>query len=80
VLIDGIEVGRLREGETCTYAVEPGAHEVMARIDWLGSPRVPIEVPVEELLRLECGPSGGPTHTILAMFGKGAYLTLEVSN
>lgn len=80
VVIDGNEVGRLRERDTGTYAVEPGAHEVMARIDWTGSPALLIEVPVGGVVRLEFGPSSGLIQPILAIFGLAPYLTLEVSN
>jgi hypothetical protein len=80
VLIDGNEVGRLRQSDTGTYAVEPGGHEVMARIDWLGSPALSIEIPVEGVVRLECGPAGGMAQVFLAIFSLEPYLTLEVSN
>lgn len=37
ILVDGAEVGRLRQGERLTVEIAPGPHEAEARIDWCGS-------------------------------------------
>lgn len=37
ILVDGVEVGHLRQGEALSVTVEPGPHELQARIDWCGS-------------------------------------------
>jgi hypothetical protein len=37
VLIDGAEIGRIRDGETRDFPVSPGQHTVRVKIDWTGS-------------------------------------------
>jgi hypothetical protein len=37
VLVDGEEVARLANGESCRVPLTRGRHEVQARIDWTGS-------------------------------------------
>lgn len=46
VKIDGKEVGKLMPGESATYPVKPGAHTLLASIDWCGSK--PILVAVQD--------------------------------
>ena len=55
ILVDGAEVGRLRQGERLAVEVAPGPHEVEARIDWCGSRVLEFEcadeAPVEVVVR-----------------------------
>lgn len=44
VKIDGKEVGKLMPGESATYPVKPGAHTLLASIDWCGSKPMAISV------------------------------------
>jgi hypothetical protein len=38
VVLDGVEVARLRNGESTSLAVSPGGHTLRIKIDWCGSP------------------------------------------
>ena len=58
VLIDGVERGRVRNGETVSIDVEPGLHRVRIKIDWTGSNELSGPVAAGERLRFECGPTG----------------------
>ena len=44
ILLDGVAVGQLLQGEALSVAVEPGRHELQARIDWCGSRPLSLEV------------------------------------
>lgn len=45
VLVDGQEVGRVRNGETARFPVAAGRRWVALRIDWSGSGPLEVEVP-----------------------------------
>jgi hypothetical protein len=65
--IDGRRVGKLRRGETAKYPVTPGTHTVRARIDWTGSPALPVEVSADAPARVVVGPAGLPYEFWLAI-------------
>lgn len=48
IFIDGREVGKIGHGETKTFTVTPGAHRVMAKIDWCSSEEVEVNVQEHE--------------------------------
>jgi hypothetical protein len=37
VVVDGRKIGKLRNGETREFSIEPGSHTIRAKIDWCGS-------------------------------------------
>ena len=55
VVIDGSEVGTINNGETKTFSVEPGPHELDLRIDWCSSNTVKFDLPVDVSVRFQCG-------------------------
>jgi hypothetical protein len=83
ILIDGREVGRLRRDATQQYPVLPGSHTVQARIDWTGSPELPVTVEEGQVLDLVVRPRSPtrwlsiPDHLKL-FFGRDRWLILEV--
>jgi hypothetical protein len=54
VLIDGTKVGALREGETATFDVPPGSHEVRIKIDWVGSRSAAVRLAEGEIAHFRC--------------------------
>lgn len=58
VHVDGTRVGTLSNGESATYTVAPGRHEVEIRID-LNKAAVPVEIAAGETVRLTTGVEGG---------------------
>ncbi len=44
IFIDGVEAGKIGNGETKNYAVAAGSHKVMAKIDWCGSEEIEVDV------------------------------------
>jgi hypothetical protein len=56
VVVDGQPIGDIRRGESKTFDVPAGAHEVNMKIDWALSPVVALDLPEGGSARLECGP------------------------
>jgi hypothetical protein len=78
VLIDGTEVGKIKEGETESYPVTPGSHDVVLKIDWATSPTVTVDVAPGASAKLRTRPNGNALTAIFyAFFARKTYLTLE---
>lgn len=78
VLVDGREVGKLRDGQRITVDVPPGRHEVFARIDWCLSPTVVLELAAGEKACLVCRPNASPMTALwYATLGRKDYLSLH---
>lgn len=55
VLIDGVSVGTIRNGETKEFPVSAGRHSVVAKIDWCSSPEVVVDVDEGQTVDLKVG-------------------------
>jgi hypothetical protein len=59
ILIDGEEHAAIGPGDTATVELPVGTHSVMAQIDWMTSPELPVLIRGGETIELRCEPSGG---------------------
>jgi hypothetical protein len=79
VVIDGREVGRLRQRERASYEVDPGQHEITVRIDWCGSETLSLDFREGERVRLRCYPKDGFRQAARAMLSdRDAWIMLEL--
>src|SRR4051794_10308248 len=78
VMVDGAEVGSLKQGESQSVEVAPGAHEVHIAIDWARSPSVELQLAEGESASLACRPNANP-FTVLwfTTFARKRYVALE---
>jgi hypothetical protein len=60
VFIDGYELGRIRQGESLSWAIEPGEHELWLKVDWASSQSISFSIKPEETARFECRARGLP--------------------
>ena len=76
VTIDGVAVGNLRSGETKSFQLDPGPHEIHMKIDWCGSPTVTVEGADDT--RLVCA-ANGTAFTVLPdiIARTRSYIALE---
>ena len=56
ILIDGEEVGEMKEGDTFRYEISPGGHELTMKIDWASSETLPFEIAPGEEVSFVCRP------------------------
>lgn len=61
--VDGVTEGLLPRGGSIQIHVTAGRHRVQARIDWMGSPTVDIDVPPGGQVTLEVRPNDIPDHS-----------------
>ena len=55
VCLNDIEIGRISNGETKTFEIEPGDHELRLKIDWCGSNTVQFSTAENQSLSFDCG-------------------------
>ncbi len=72
VLIDGILVGSIRNGECKEFSVSDGRHVVVAKIDWCSSPEVIVDVDEGQAVELTVG--GIKYSRVLIPIGLGIVL------
>jgi hypothetical protein len=76
VTIDGGAVGKLRSGETKSFPLDPGPHEIRMKIDWCGSPTLTVEG--AEDTRLVCAANGTAVTVLLDIIARsGTYIALD---
>src|SRR5580658_9326804 len=56
IVLDGLQVGEIRNGQTVDFPVSPGRHELHLKIDWAGSKVLTFEVSADEIVRFRCEP------------------------
>jgi hypothetical protein len=56
VMVDGVEVGKVKRGESHVVGVAPGCHEVYAAVAWARSPSVTVDAVPGQTTRLVCWP------------------------
>jgi hypothetical protein len=81
ILLDSKPVGAVADGETAEFSLDPGVHEVTAKIDWCRSPPVTISVEPGHVVELEVGcnqsPWGGLGLVLSILFNPSDYLYLR---
>lgn len=80
VLIDGVRVGQVKNGEAFECSADPGVHHVRLKVDWVGSPEVTVNVPpgATAVLAASAKPrKGGLTMMVEASVGRHEYILLE---
>jgi hypothetical protein len=58
IVVDGQEKGKISAGEELSLALTPGTHRVRARIDWTGSPEIPVHLGSGATVTLKVEPRG----------------------
>ncbi len=51
IILDGVEVGVVKNGEKQNFMVKPGTHRLQARVDWCSSKEVTFTIAEEQQLR-----------------------------
>ncbi|HEU5426192.1 MAG TPA: hypothetical protein VFU74_04940 [Actinocrinis sp.] len=75
VLVDGIEVGRVGQGETLSHEATEGEHTVQLKIDWGASAAYRFTLSSDESAYFACAPGGNaPLYAVTA--GRDEYIEL----
>jgi hypothetical protein len=76
VMIDEHPSASLRRGKEITLDVPPGHHEVRIKIDWTGSPTVPVDVEAGQQVNLVAIPKGVQIAPIGDLASRNRWVTL----
>lgn len=81
VILDGLKVGEVRNGETREFAVSSGRHRISLKIDWCGSNAIEFTVAGEDQLsfRVKSNLRGIKVFAAFwyVIFDRSSYLVLE---
>src|SRR5688572_19515030 len=55
VVVDDSEVGTISNGESKTFSIEPGPHQLVLKIDWCSSNTARFDLPPGRSIHFECG-------------------------
>jgi hypothetical protein len=81
ILVDDIEIGRIRDGETCSFPLASGHHQIRLKIDWCGSETLSFELPSGGCAMFSCGsPLRGPALVLAllyVLFRRNQYIWLR---
>lgn len=84
VMLDGKELGRLKNGVTKTFPLEPGTHKLVMKIDWCGSNTISFSLADGESASFNCGSSLRGARMFLnlyyILFARDQYLWLRQDN
>lgn len=82
ILIDGVSIGSIAEGETIHSEIDPQKHKVEARIDFCGSRTLEIDGRRDQSLTVKSGlPSWHGAQSLYKIFiDRKGYLELEVND
>lgn len=76
VVIDGNTVGEIRRGETKTFDVPPGRHEIHLEIDWAKSRNLELNLSSGDVASLTC--SARPPNAGWTALASKNYIKLEI--
>lgn len=72
VLLNENVIGEIADGETKTYSVDAGSHELQLKIDWTTSNAVKIDLEPDAEISLHCGSNVRGMKAFLILF----YITI----
>jgi len=77
VVVDGDAVGRLRPGDSATFDIAEGSHEIFLKIDWCRSEKIDFRVGGGETMRFRCSNRANVlTGFYWVTFGRHRYIEL----
>ena len=83
VLLDGIEIGRVGNGETKSFDVKPGQHHLALKIDWGSSNAIDFGIANDQSVKFMCGSNLRGFRLAIglyyAIFARSKYLWLKVA-
>ena len=78
VMLDGVVVGSVRNGQTVRFDLAPGAHRLRIRVAGKYSPELALSVGVGDTATLECRPAGSTASALYqSIFRRDAYISLR---
>jgi hypothetical protein len=77
VFLDGVEVGRIKRGETLRFPVGEGEHRLQLKIDWCASRPCVFAVGQGGTAAFGCGPGGPPGGFDAITVGAADYIALQ---
>lgn len=78
-MVDGVEVGRIKRGETVDTIVGPGHHTLAIVIDWTTS-ELPFDVAERDAVHFVCSPGGGARKALRDLTSGAQWVSITEVN
>ena len=76
VLLDGIEIGDIRQGESKQFPVQEGKHTLQLKIDWCTSESITFDF-LDKPIEFECGSNTAMKAALSAFFKTNNYMRFK---
>lgn len=76
VLLDGNEIGKIRQGESKQFQAQEGKHTLQLKIDWCISKPITFDL-AEKYITFECGSNTAIKAAFSAFFKTNDYMWLK---
>lgn len=73
VFIDGQKVGQIKSGQSATFEVQPGEHELRLKVDWGASEALTVDLGESDEAAFVCGPRVKQNDVTIAAGYRQAY-------
>jgi hypothetical protein len=78
IMLDGQEVGRIKNNTSETIPVPAGPHELFLKVDWASSPTATFDAAPGQEVRYACRPTSNAFLALItSVFARKNYITLE---
>jgi hypothetical protein len=81
VLLDGLEIGRIGNGERKIFEVIPGQHRLAIRIDWCATDAISFLAVQDQIAKFNCGSNLRGANLVFALYyallARSKYLWLR---
>jgi hypothetical protein len=68
VLVDGLEIGRIANGEQRSFEIDPGPHELSVKVDWCRTDPIPFVAVKDLASRFQCGSNLRGIRLVFALY------------
>jgi hypothetical protein len=80
VIVDGREIGRVANGESTSFQVDPGKHTIQLRIQWCASPPLEFESTPGATVVVECSAPDADLFVLWrTLFRRKRYISVSLA-
>ena len=77
ILLDGTEIGKIKDGESKTFPIQPGKHQLKAKIDWCSSNEITLNILEGKVKKISLNGTNPLLSLYYITFGMNKYLNIK---
>jgi hypothetical protein len=76
ILLNDKEIGKIKDGESKTFPIQPGKYQLIAKVDWCSSNEITLNINEGEVKRFSLNGTSSFLALYYITFGRNKYLNL----